>query len=341
MKRKVSVAVCTYRGEAYIAQQLQSILGQTRPVDEIIVCDDRSPDATVQIAKCVLQEAELPCRVQVNPQNLGVTGNFEKCVSACTGDIILTADQDDVWAPEKVARLLPLFDDPDVVLAYSDANVIDGAGSVLLPSLYRRDGFRPEPFTQNAFEDAVVRLSQTVYGCTMAFRKSFLQRILPFYRSKANHDAWIMCCAPLYGAVRFLPEPLISYRIHGANTVASLGGSAAWDEISAAQDAFDRYFAVQPLRALRLELLSVALSRSERRGGRYPGRIRSANRFYRRLLQMKRCGALSAGWMLALSYLDGSYHYRFCDRGRTVTAVLRLKQFFRDLRYLISRKETL
>lgn len=342
MNEKVSVAICTYCGERYIKEQLDSILRQTRPVQEIVLCDDRSPDRTAELAEEILRESGIPFRVLINEENLGVTGNFERCVSSCTGDLILTADQDDVWAPKKVGRLLEAFADPRVVLAYSDAAIMDASGAVVCPSLYRRDGFWPEPFTQSAFEDAIIRLSQTVYGCTMAFRASFVRQILPFYRSKANHDAWIMCCAPLFGEARFCPEPLISYRIHGGNTVASLGGSAAWDRIAADQDDFDRHFAVQPLRALRLELLTTAAARyAGAHPGPYPKKIRAADRFYRRLLQMKRSGRLGAGWKLLLSCLDGSYRYRVCDRGRRVTALFRAKQFCQDLRYLLSKKESL
>ena len=106
MNEKVSVAICTYCGERYITEQLHSILRQTRPVQEIVLCDDRSADRTAALAEEALRESGIPYRILINEENLGVTRNFEKSISACTGDLILTADQDDVWAPDKVERLL-------------------------------------------------------------------------------------------------------------------------------------------------------------------------------------------------------------------------------------------
>lgn len=341
MNAIVSVAVCTYCGEKYIASQLRSIIAQSHRVDEIIVCDDCSTDRTVPIAESVLCESGIPFRIIVNSTNLGVTGNFEACIQACTGDIIFTADQDDVWASEKVSRLLQCFKDPKLVAAYSDASIIDANGNELHSSLYKRDGFYPDPFTQERFEDAVVRLSQTVYGCTMAFRRSFVQEILPFYHSTANHDAWIMCCAPLFGTVCFLTEPLISYRIHGNNTVASLGGSKVWDAITAQMDSFDRHFALQPLRALRLELLREAIKRYGKSSPstHYKKNIQQADCLYSRLLRMKDCKKLTAVGLLLCSGLDGSYRFRFCDRGRSVRFTLRVKQFVRDFIFLLHHKE--
>lgn len=339
MNEKVSVAICTYCGERYIADQLNSILRQTRPVQEIVLCDDRSADRTAALAEEVLRESGIPFRILINEENLGVTGNFEKSISLCTGELILTADQDDVWAPDKVERLLKAFSEPRVVLAYSDAGIVDADGGELLPSLYRRDGFWPEPFTQKTVEDAIIRLSQTVYGCTMAFRRDFVSQIIPFFNSRANHDAWILCCAPLFGEIRFCPEPLISYRIHGGNTVASVRGSSAWDGIRAAQDAYDAHFAIQPLRALRLRLLREALDRCAGGfgGRRYRRNVSRAERMYKRLLDAKTCGRFTGAMMLTASLLDGSYRYRFCDRGRPVGPLHRIKQYVWDVMYMLHR----
>lgn len=337
--RTVSVAISTYCGEKFVAEQIGSILAQDSAPFEIVLCDDCSKDRTVELAKKLLEGSAIGARIIENSSNFGVTKNFEKCIMLCNGDIVLTADQDDVWESDKVSELIRAFDDPEVVLAYSDAAIIDGEGNELVSSLYRRDGFWPEPFSQKAFEDAVVRLSQTVYGCTMAFRRDFVQKIIPFMDTKANHDAWIMCCAPLYGKVAFVPKPLMSYRIHGKNTVASLNGSKEWEGICAAQDEFDRYFAIQPLRTLRLQILREAASRAEKQrlNVRYRKAIKRANRLYSRLNEMKNRGRLFSAFKLAESLVDGSYRYRCCDRGTRIGTVGRAKRFVRDMIYLLRR----
>lgn len=53
---KISVAMCTYRGERYITQQLNSILEQELGVDEIIICDDCSTDSTIKICQSILEK---------------------------------------------------------------------------------------------------------------------------------------------------------------------------------------------------------------------------------------------------------------------------------------------
>ncbi len=337
--RTVSVAISTYCGEKFVAEQIGSILAQDSAPFEIVLCDDCSNDRTVELAKKLLKDSTIDARIIENSANVGVTKNFEKCIMLCKGDIILTADQDDVWKSDKVNELIRAFDDPEVVLAYSDAAIIDAEGNELFSSLYRRDGFWPEPFSQKAFEDAVVRLSQTAYGCTMAFRRDFVQKIIPFMDTKANHDAWIMCCAPLYGKVAFVPKPLMSYRIHGNNTVASLGGSKEWERICASQDEFDRHFAIQPLRTLRLQILCEAASRAEKQrlNVRYRRAIRRADRLYSRLNEMKNRGRLFSAFKLAESFVDGSYRYRCCDRGTRIGAFGRTKRFVWDMFYLLRR----
>src|SRR6266542_888200 len=106
---KISVAIGTYNGEKFLNVQLESILQQTIPVHEIIVCDDHSGDDTINI----LREFEVSypslLKIFANEKNLGVVKNFEKAISLCTGNIIFLADQDDVWNNNKVESVLNFF----------------------------------------------------------------------------------------------------------------------------------------------------------------------------------------------------------------------------------------
>ena len=89
---KVSVAMCTYNGHQYIKEQLLSILEQTIPIDEIIICDDGSKDATIQIIIEYMNAYPGVIKLIKNSQNLGYTKNFEKAICLCSGDIIFLAD---------------------------------------------------------------------------------------------------------------------------------------------------------------------------------------------------------------------------------------------------------
>jgi len=95
-KNTISVALCTYNGELYLREQLESILKQTFPPDEIIICDDGSTDTTIKILEEFRRKSFIPVKVYYNKENLGVSKNFEKAISLCSGDIIFLSDQDDV-----------------------------------------------------------------------------------------------------------------------------------------------------------------------------------------------------------------------------------------------------
>src|SRR5213080_381833 len=98
----LSVALCTYNGAAYLGEQLDSIVAQSRPPDELVVCDDGSTDETVEVLETFLAEAPFPVRLQRNEANLGFVKNFEQAISLCTGDFVALSDQDDVWMPGKL-----------------------------------------------------------------------------------------------------------------------------------------------------------------------------------------------------------------------------------------------
>lgn len=104
-----SVALCTYNGAKYLTEQLESILAQEIPVDEIVICDDGSTDDTISILKNFEIRFPQLFRVYINPENLGYVRNFEKAISICTKDLIFICDQDDIWRKIKVGRVKQMF----------------------------------------------------------------------------------------------------------------------------------------------------------------------------------------------------------------------------------------
>src|SRR5262245_39471269 len=126
MKRKISIALCTYNGTKYLSSQLESYLAQTCPPDEVVVCDDCSQDETVSTLNEFAERAPFPVRIFVNERNLGSTKNFEKAISLCSGDIIFLSDQDDAWASNKIERIVEEFDrDSEVGMVFSNAELVD------------------------------------------------------------------------------------------------------------------------------------------------------------------------------------------------------------------------
>lgn len=85
---KISVALCTYNGEKFIHQQIDSILNQSLKVDEIVVCDDGSTDETQNILAKYQNKYPSIFKIHINEKNLRSVKNFEKAISLCSGEII-------------------------------------------------------------------------------------------------------------------------------------------------------------------------------------------------------------------------------------------------------------
>ena len=120
-----SVALCTYNGNKFLKEQLDSILAQNLPVDEIVICDDGSTDGTLLILKDYKNKFPELFHVIVNPENLGYVKNFEKALSLCTSDLIFLCDQDDIWHKDKVGHIVQYFSENQSISAVAhDLNLI-------------------------------------------------------------------------------------------------------------------------------------------------------------------------------------------------------------------------
>ena len=220
---KVSVVVCTYNGERFLAEQLQSILNQTHPPDDIIVSDDGSSDSTLDIvAKFSSRDsgAKKPqWTVQSRKKPLGVAGNFASALTKAQGEFVALADQDDVWEPTRLERGLAQFR-AGVLLAHSDATLIDEVGQrtgSLMSALRLTSGERRSLLSGNAV-DALLRRN-LVTGATTIIRASLLKQALPIPEGWV-HDEWLALVAAVQGGVVFSEESLIRYMFF--TTITSL-----------------------------------------------------------------------------------------------------------------------
>lgn len=219
---KVSVAICSYNGEKFIEEQLESIIDQTRKVDEIILGDDNSSDHTVLLAEEVLKMSGINYKIIKNEKNLGVTKNFSNIMQFCTGDIVFTADQDDVWRINKVELVLDYFkQNPECVLVFSNGIVTDEnlnpIGDLWESVNFTNDKrrmFKTEKYFDVLFSNNVVT------GAAMAVRQCLINEILPLSTDiNILHDYWFALNAPLYGKIGMIDSPLFYYRQHGENVV--------------------------------------------------------------------------------------------------------------------------
>ncbi len=225
MPPTISIAMCTYNGARYVAEQLASFGGQTRLPDELVVCDDCSTDATAEVVNEFAAEAPFPVRLHINERNLGSTKNFEQAIGLCAGDIVALADQDDVWLGEKLARLeAVLAGEPDVGLVFSDAELVDAAlqplGRRLWATVGGAEARRKLRHRAQAFN--LLLPGWTVTGATMAFRAEYRSLVLPIPADIAMiHDGWIALLISAVARVRLIEEPLLLYRQHAAQQIGA------------------------------------------------------------------------------------------------------------------------
>lgn len=223
----VSVALCTHNGERFVGQQVTSILNQSVPVDELVVGDDASRDGTIAVIEAAVADArgrglEIVLTIVRREVPLGVARNFEDTVARTTGDLVALSDQDDVWPADRVARLLPAFSDPAVILVHSDARLVDAEGapmgSLLLDTLDATARERRALTRGHAFD--VLLRRNLITGATTVMRGSFARGALPVGDGWI-HDEWFAMVAALENGVRLVPEPLLDYRQHGGNQIGA------------------------------------------------------------------------------------------------------------------------
>ena len=216
----LSVALCTYNGEPFLAEQLQSILQQTCPVDEIVICDDGSTDSTVSIAETFRQSHPNKIRIYQNKEPLGVCLNFKQATSLCKGSIIFFSDQDDVWQSNKVEYITDyLSKRPNIAAVFTDALLIDSQSRHLkhYGNLFRMSFHKEEQrmFDAGLQLECFLRRNHTT-GATMAVRSSFLESHHPFDFCTPHflHDFAIAIKAAEDGRLGVIYQPLINYRRH-------------------------------------------------------------------------------------------------------------------------------
>ncbi|MCL6572529.1 MAG: glycosyltransferase family 2 protein [Bacillus sp. (in: Bacteria)] len=206
---KISVCMATYNGEQFVVRQLDTVLQQLGPDDEIIVIDDCSKDNTVQI---INETYGNRVQVQVNEKNLGAIKSFEKAISTAQGDILFLCDQDDLWEEDKVAVMMKAVVNQNADLVIHDALVVDGNLEIINPSW---NDYNHNNINQGIFGNI---LKNAYTGAFMAFKKELIPAILPFPEKIEMHDQWIaLVCMMKKKKIVFIEQPLMKYVRHGGN----------------------------------------------------------------------------------------------------------------------------
>ncbi len=168
--------------------------------------DDASGDATPDLLEAFAARAPFEVRVLRQDANLGYAGNFDRALRACTGDLVLPCDQDDLWFAEKLAQMERWAQiTPKAAIFACNAELTDAA---LVPSGRSKLG-----------QIAALGLPEEAFvmGCCLAIRREFLDVALPIPAAAKAHDTWLVELADRFGLVERRAEILQYYRQHDSN----------------------------------------------------------------------------------------------------------------------------
>ncbi len=210
----VSIALATYNGEEFLESQLESLVEQDYPNLEIVICDDCSTDNTIKIIKNFINYFPDKIKLLVNNKNLGFVYNFEKAISLCNGDYIALSDQDDIWYPHKISRLVDSIGDK--LLITSNMNIVNRFGDS------DRSGLNKYLINYCLLGENRTRRSIWTdsfgVGCSMMFTSRLKNIALPFPRPTAWHDMWIAALAYNEKSIGYLDEKLFSHRLYNSSS---------------------------------------------------------------------------------------------------------------------------
>lgn len=207
----VSIVLCTYNGEAFLAPQMETLLAQTYPHLEFIIADDASTDNTYQLLQAY---AAKDPRIQLyrNPVNLGFNKNFEQALQKADGDWCAIADQDDLWEKDKIEKMMRHA--RNCALVHCSSNMFQ-SGSAVSGKQNRR---------YRKFEGTDVRktfLFNTFEGHCLLLKKDVAIKSIPFPEG-VYYDWWLGVNAAASGGVYWENEVLTFHRLHQTNASTGL-----------------------------------------------------------------------------------------------------------------------
>ncbi|WP_022760450.1 glycosyltransferase [Butyrivibrio sp. AD3002] len=215
---KTSVVMCTYNGEQYIYEQLNSIHEQTVKPDEVIIQDDGSTDNTTKIIKKYIKDNNLleSWHLKINEKNLGWKQNFMDAIKKSTGDLIFLSDQDDIWDSNKIKIMTNICSKSgNIELLVSRHEPFDsGTGEKV--EIYQ-PSFGKHILSIVRFDGAFAECRRP--GCTYAVSSKLKQYIDGIWEPDWPHDQFFWCVAIARGTLYSYNAPLVRFRRHeGTNT---------------------------------------------------------------------------------------------------------------------------
>lgn len=200
---KISIALATYNGAAFLAEQLDSYVAQVRRPDELVVGDDGSTDETLALLNTFAATAPFAVRLLDGPSGGGIAANFERTIRTCSGELILLSDQDDIWLPDKIAVVeQAMAAAPGMLAIHHDEWLMDSDSGERLP------------VTMATRLRQLKSWEHFLYAANcMAIRASLRPIVLPIPQ-EVHFDDWLSLIPEALGTRLILDEPLQLWRRH-------------------------------------------------------------------------------------------------------------------------------
>ena len=274
--KKVSVIVPNYNYGRYIRKRIQSILKQTYPIHELIVLDDASTDGSAEMVRSIVldlnsQNPNLNVRFVGNKKNSGKAMlAWKQGLELVTGDYVWIAEADDLCSRRFLEEAMKGFDDPDVVLSYTESAIINSAGIMIAPNFrWSRDKEKTGHYKKSYIKDGRKEIEEIMaIRCTIpnvsavvfrrdAIKAKDLAKALEF----AQAGDWYLFTKVLEnGKISYDRRALNKFRVHGrSKTAESKKDSRHYKEVLWMHEHFKNNFDLDEkvVRAMQQEEMRV------------------------------------------------------------------------------------
>ncbi|MWV29460.1 glycosyltransferase family 2 protein [Aurantiacibacter rhizosphaerae] len=223
---QIDILMATYNGARFLPEQLASLENQTHKDWHLLIRDDGSSDATLQIVREWAGRVEQRVTILEDGRSgLGASLNFAALLEGSDAPYFAFCDQDDVWLPEKLEVMLATLlsaeapsSQPVPALVYSDLRVVDQQLDMISDSYH---DFSRRPKLREGRELRQVMLHNVVTGCASLGNAALRAQALPIPAAAVMHDWWLALVAAGTGRLIQMPQPTILYRQHGGNTLGA------------------------------------------------------------------------------------------------------------------------
>lgn len=238
MNEIVSVCIPTYNNEEYIGRTIDSILEQSYQNWELIIVDDCSKDCTTQIVKSYSDER---IHLYINEKNLGMAGNWNRCVELAKGKHIKFICADDILMPQCLETEMKIFsDNQDIVMVVSDSNLItDNDSKTGIFPRYHKGG---KISGKEIAKKSLILINYFGMPCAVMFLKDIFVKVGGFseeFHYIVDFDLWLSMAE--YGDVYVNKQILNCFRLREDSNSGEVFSEKGRDYYEEHKKALDKY----------------------------------------------------------------------------------------------------